>query len=80
MSLSKQRVYGEHLLTHLSQSNIEIAVPIQECIHMLLRTGMREEVGPMTGSSSLHLHAKLLPHLLCWDPRRVCFVWLQPLQ
>uniref|UniRef100_A0A3P9HC02 SH3-domain binding protein 1 n=1 Tax=Oryzias latipes TaxID=8090 RepID=A0A3P9HC02_ORYLA len=43
VSLSKQRVYGEHLLTHLSQSNIEIAVPIQECIHMLLRTGMREE-------------------------------------
>uniref|UniRef100_A0A8C4F4D4 SH3-domain binding protein 1 n=1 Tax=Dicentrarchus labrax TaxID=13489 RepID=A0A8C4F4D4_DICLA len=34
---------GERLLSHLSQSNREIAAPIQECIHMLLRTGMREE-------------------------------------
>ncbi|CAI5659565.1 SH3 domain-binding protein 1 [Oreochromis niloticus] len=42
-SLSNQKVYGEPLLSHLSQSNREIAVPIQECIHMLLRTGMREE-------------------------------------
>ncbi|XP_028263228.1 SH3 domain-binding protein 1 [Parambassis ranga] len=42
-SLSGQKVYGEDLLSHLSQSNREIAVPIQECIHMLLRTGMREE-------------------------------------
>lgn len=43
-SLSNQKVYGEPLLSHLSQSNREIAAPIQECIHMLLRTGMREEV------------------------------------
>ncbi|XP_044034707.1 SH3 domain-binding protein 1 [Siniperca chuatsi] len=43
LSLSNQKVYGEPLLSHLSQSNREIAVPIQECIHMLLRTGMREE-------------------------------------
>lgn len=42
-SLSNQKVYGEPLLSHLSQSNREIAAPIQECIHMLLRTGMREE-------------------------------------
>ncbi|XP_041829840.1 SH3 domain-binding protein 1 [Melanotaenia boesemani] len=42
-SLSKQKVYGEPLLSHLSQSNREIAAPIQECIHMLLKTGMREE-------------------------------------
>ncbi|XP_068610518.1 SH3 domain-binding protein 1 [Brachionichthys hirsutus] len=41
--LSKQKVYGEALLAHLSRSNREIATPIQECIHMLLRTGMREE-------------------------------------
>ncbi|XP_070783131.1 SH3 domain-binding protein 1 [Enoplosus armatus] len=43
VSLSNQKVYGEPLLSHLSQSNREIAAPIQECIHMLLRTGMREE-------------------------------------
>ncbi|KAF3704654.1 SH3 domain-binding protein 1 [Channa argus] len=42
-SLSNQKVYREPLLSHLSQSNREIAAPIQECIHMLLRTGMREE-------------------------------------
>uniref|UniRef100_A0A8C3AWG9 SH3-domain binding protein 1 n=1 Tax=Cyclopterus lumpus TaxID=8103 RepID=A0A8C3AWG9_CYCLU len=36
-------VYGEPLLSHLSQSNREIAAPIQECVHMLLRTGMTEE-------------------------------------
>ncbi|XP_034414179.1 SH3 domain-binding protein 1 isoform X2 [Cyclopterus lumpus] len=43
LSLSSQRVYGEPLLSHLSQSNREIAAPIQECVHMLLRTGMTEE-------------------------------------
>lgn len=49
INLSNQKVYGEPLLSHLSQSNREIAAPIQECIHMLLRTGMSEEVG-LTGS------------------------------
>ncbi|XP_072228989.1 SH3 domain-binding protein 1 [Leuresthes tenuis] len=43
LNLSDKKVYGEPLLTHLSQSSREIAVPIQECIHMLLRTGMKEE-------------------------------------
>ncbi|XP_036937910.1 SH3 domain-binding protein 1 isoform X2 [Acanthopagrus latus] len=43
LNLSNQKVYGEPLLSHLSRSNREIAAPIQECIHMLLRTGMREE-------------------------------------
>ncbi|MED6276374.1 hypothetical protein CHARACLAT_002313 [Characodon lateralis] len=43
LSLSSQKVYGEPLVSHLTQSNREIAAPIQECIHMLLRTGMREE-------------------------------------
>ncbi|XP_029932960.1 SH3 domain-binding protein 1 [Myripristis murdjan] len=42
-SPSKQKVYGEPLLSHLSGSDREIAAPIQECVHMLLRTGMREE-------------------------------------
>ncbi|CAN9508975.1 unnamed protein product [Ophioblennius macclurei] len=42
-SPSSQKVYGEPLLSHLSRSNREIAAPIQECIHMLLRTGMKEE-------------------------------------
>ncbi|XP_075890840.1 SH3 domain-binding protein 1 isoform X2 [Nelusetta ayraudi] len=40
---SSQKVYGEPLMSHLTQSDREIAAPIQECIHMLLRTGMREE-------------------------------------
>uniref|UniRef100_A0A8C7LGD6 SH3-domain binding protein 1 n=1 Tax=Oncorhynchus kisutch TaxID=8019 RepID=A0A8C7LGD6_ONCKI len=39
----KGKVYGESLLTHLYNSGREIAVPIQECVHMLLHTGMREE-------------------------------------
>uniref|UniRef100_A0A3B4TY26 SH3-domain binding protein 1 n=1 Tax=Seriola dumerili TaxID=41447 RepID=A0A3B4TY26_SERDU len=43
LNLSNQKVYGEPLLSHLSRSNREIAAPIQECIHMLLRTGMLEE-------------------------------------
>nr|XP_046232715.1 SH3 domain-binding protein 1 [Scatophagus argus] len=43
LSLSSKKVYGEPLLSHLSQSNREIAAPIEECIHMLLRTAMREE-------------------------------------
>ncbi|XP_070847098.1 SH3 domain-binding protein 1 [Chaetodon trifascialis] len=43
ISLSNKKVYGEALLSHLSRSHREIAAPIQECIHMLLRTGMREE-------------------------------------
>uniref|UniRef100_A0A674CFP0 SH3-domain binding protein 1 n=1 Tax=Salmo trutta TaxID=8032 RepID=A0A674CFP0_SALTR len=37
------KVYGESLLTHLYNSGREIAVPIHECVHMLLHTGMREE-------------------------------------
>uniref|UniRef100_A0A8C7FGF8 SH3-domain binding protein 1 n=1 Tax=Oncorhynchus kisutch TaxID=8019 RepID=A0A8C7FGF8_ONCKI len=40
---SRGKVYGEPLLTHLYDSGREIAVPIQECVHMLLHTGMREE-------------------------------------
>uniref|UniRef100_A0AAV2LUS5 SH3-domain binding protein 1 n=1 Tax=Knipowitschia caucasica TaxID=637954 RepID=A0AAV2LUS5_KNICA len=42
-SVSSQRVYGEPLLSHLSLTQRDIAAPIQECVHMLLRTGMREE-------------------------------------
>ncbi|XP_061666767.1 SH3 domain-binding protein 1 [Syngnathoides biaculeatus] len=37
------KVFGEPLGSHLLQSNREIAAPIQECVDMLLRTGMREE-------------------------------------
>ncbi|KAL0983970.1 hypothetical protein UPYG_G00135360 [Umbra pygmaea] len=40
---SSGKVYGEPLLSHLYNSSREIAVPIQECVHMLLQTGMREE-------------------------------------
>ncbi|XP_061912183.1 SH3 domain-binding protein 1 [Entelurus aequoreus] len=42
-NLFRQKVFGESLASHLRESNREIAAPIQECIHMLLRTGMREE-------------------------------------
>ncbi|XP_061823312.1 SH3 domain-binding protein 1 [Nerophis lumbriciformis] len=42
-NLFRQKVFGESLASHLHESNREIAAPIQECIHMLLRTGMREE-------------------------------------
>ncbi|XP_037319620.2 SH3 domain-binding protein 1 [Pungitius pungitius] len=41
--LSGQKVYGEPLLSHLTRSNREIAAPIQECVYMLLTTGMVEE-------------------------------------
>nr|XP_020476018.1 SH3 domain-binding protein 1-like [Monopterus albus] len=43
LSLSNRKVYGVPLLSHLSQSSRKIAAPIQECIDMLLRTGMNEE-------------------------------------
>lgn len=43
LSQSSQMVYGEPLLSHLSGSNREIAAPIEECIRMLLTTGMKEE-------------------------------------
>ncbi|KAM4624138.1 bargin isoform 2-T2 [Polymixia lowei] len=41
--LSKNKVYGEPLLSHLAESGREIAAPIEECVHMLLATAMREE-------------------------------------
>ncbi|XP_067100531.1 SH3 domain-binding protein 1 isoform X2 [Osmerus mordax] len=43
MSMSKGKVFGEPLLYHLSVSGREIAVPIQECVDMLLHSAMREE-------------------------------------
>ncbi|XP_062298626.1 SH3 domain-binding protein 1 [Scomber scombrus] len=55
-SLSNQKVYGEPLLAHLSLSSREIAAPIQECIHMLLTTGMREEVRLTVVISTLLQH------------------------
>ncbi|XP_048847990.1 SH3 domain-binding protein 1-like isoform X2 [Brienomyrus brachyistius] len=36
-------VYGQPLLSHLLDSGRQIATPIQECVHMLLNTGMQEE-------------------------------------
>ncbi|KAG7275521.1 hypothetical protein CRUP_032564 [Coryphaenoides rupestris] len=41
--LSNRKVFGEPLLSHLSESQQEIASPIIECVHMLLKTGMIEE-------------------------------------
>ncbi|KAJ8387573.1 hypothetical protein AAFF_G00152690 [Aldrovandia affinis] len=37
------QVYGVPLLSHLQNSNRQIAAPIQECVHMLLHRGLREE-------------------------------------
>ncbi|XP_018617259.1 SH3 domain-binding protein 1 isoform X2 [Scleropages formosus] len=37
------KVYGVPLLAHLTESGRDIAVPIQECVRMLLHKGMREE-------------------------------------
>ncbi|KAF5906312.1 SH3 domain-binding protein 1-like, partial [Clarias magur] len=43
MSLSLRKVFGEPLLAHLKSCEKEIAEPIQECVSMLLRTGLKEE-------------------------------------
>ncbi|XP_076856469.1 bargin isoform X2 [Brachyhypopomus gauderio] len=43
VGLSIRKVYGEPLLSHLRSCNREIALPIQECVNMLLRTGLQEE-------------------------------------
>jgi hypothetical protein len=58
----KGKVYGEPLLTHLYNSGREIAVPIQECVHMLLHTGMREEVrtGIINLLHGIHVNGILL--------------------
>ncbi|KAJ8254349.1 hypothetical protein COCON_G00209610 [Conger conger] len=37
------QVYGASLLSHLEESSREIAAPIQECVRMLLQTGLKEE-------------------------------------
>lgn len=44
VSVSLRKVFGESLLSHLKSCGQEIAEPIQECVKMLLRTGLREEV------------------------------------
>ncbi|XP_026993368.1 SH3 domain-binding protein 1 [Tachysurus fulvidraco] len=41
--VSARKVYGESLLSHLKDCGQEIAAPIQECVTMLLKTGLREE-------------------------------------
>ncbi|XP_066563375.1 SH3 domain-binding protein 1 isoform X2 [Amia ocellicauda] len=40
---SQARVYGVPLQCHLQASGRQIALPIEACVGMLLRTGMREE-------------------------------------
>lgn len=79
---SSQKVYGEPLMSHLTQSDREIAAPIQECIHMLLRTGMREEVWLRGGTWTCHpgqprVLAKFTSPfpLLATPPLRVCSAW-----
>ncbi|XP_057682537.1 SH3 domain-binding protein 1 [Corythoichthys intestinalis] len=39
----RPKVFGEPLASHLLQSKREIAAPVQECVQLLLRTGMKEE-------------------------------------
>ncbi|KAK3559611.1 hypothetical protein QTP86_013555, partial [Hemibagrus guttatus] len=43
VGISVRKVYGESLLSHLKSCGQEIAAPIQECVTMLLKTGLREE-------------------------------------
>ncbi|XP_016126204.1 SH3 domain-binding protein 1 [Sinocyclocheilus grahami] len=43
LSSSEKKVFGEPLLSHLESCERKIAVPIEECVSMLLRTGLREE-------------------------------------
>ncbi|XP_067285236.1 SH3 domain-binding protein 1 isoform X2 [Pseudorasbora parva] len=43
MSSSENKVFGAPLLSHLQSCGKMIAVPIEECVSMLLRTGLREE-------------------------------------
>ncbi|XP_030630966.1 SH3 domain-binding protein 1 [Chanos chanos] len=40
---SLKKVYGAPLLSHLHECDRQIAVPIQECVQMLLHNGLREE-------------------------------------
>ncbi len=44
LSSSEKKVFGAPLLSHLESGGRKIAVPIEECVSMLLRTGLREEV------------------------------------
>ncbi|XP_051770484.1 SH3 domain-binding protein 1 [Ctenopharyngodon idella] len=43
VSSSENKVFGEPLLSHLQSCGKKIAVPIEECVSMLLRTGLKEE-------------------------------------
>lgn len=68
LSLSTQRVYGEPLQAHLSQSSRDIALPVQQCIHMLLRTGMREEVRERPSNRKQPFGSDLCCSLGVWCP------------
>ncbi|XP_051968604.1 SH3 domain-binding protein 1-like [Xyrauchen texanus] len=43
VTTSEKKVFGEPLLSHLQSCGRKIAVPIEECVSMLLHTGLREE-------------------------------------
>lgn len=43
VTFSEKRVFGEPLLSHLQSCDRKIAVPIEDCVSMLLRTGLKEE-------------------------------------
>lgn len=62
VSSSENKVFGEPLLSHLESCGKKIAVPIEECVSMLLRTGLREEVSIhlflKATYAALHLHTK----------------------
>lgn len=56
MSSSEEKVFGEPLLSHLQSCGRKIAVPIEECVGMLLRTGLREEVSTHTHTCIFKSH------------------------
>ncbi|XP_043109617.1 SH3 domain-binding protein 1 [Puntigrus tetrazona] len=43
VSSLEKKVFGEPLLSHLESCGRKIAVPIEECVSMLIRTGLKEE-------------------------------------
>jgi len=59
---SEKKVFGEPLLSHLQTCGKKIALPIEECVSMLLRTGLREEVST---------HRRVIQVQLCTYTQRI---------
>lgn len=54
------KVYGVPLMSHLLESGRQIAMPIEECVHMLLNNAMREEVSSPYGRWDSQCHTTIL--------------------